>query len=313
MNEIAIDMSPSESPESTHKLLSAKYACSSPPKEECSTESTADTLQTEFRLQLLPAVNHSLVYYEEILDHLKSQENRLKIRSPETILQNHKITAELRAKMADWIIEVICKAECTQQTLFMAVNIIDRFLENAKQSYKGSEIHLIGVVAMLLASKLEDVTGMDITFMYEQVVHKKITKREMADFELRIIEGIGFAVCAPTELDFLEVYSENLSESITGSILSKAKYIATLNLHSLAISAIKPSLKAAASICMSIRDDTGTSPDQELLNKLASLSSASIEEIQETEKRVEQHKAEFKKLYPKLKNALNYMQSGCLL
>jgi len=314
MNEITIDMSPCGSPSSAHKLLETnseqKLICQS--KEEAkniSNELTNDTCsnsQTEFRLQLLPTVNHSLVYFDEILTHLLNREEKLLPLKTDSILSNHKISSDLRAKMVDWIIEVIYKAECTAQTLFISVGVLDRFLANSGQSYKSSEMHLIGVISMLLASKFEDVGGMDINFMFEQVVHKKISQSEMVDFELKMLHEIKYIVCAPTELDFLEVFAENMSEYITGSIMSQAKYISTLNLHSAKLATQKPSLKAAATLLQALRNDPEM-PFDEIKQKLAKLSHSSVLQIEELSKQIEEHRADFKKLYPKLKNALNYI------
>jgi len=311
MKEISIEMSPCKSPESTQKLFPNKsYLQSAKPilKEHVS-ESTADTyhsFQFECRLQIISTINPRLTYQDEILHHLKKKEEVLKIISTKSILEKHKITADFRAKMVDWIIEVTSKAECTSQTLFLSVAILDRFLQNSRTSYKNSNLHLIGVVSMLLASKFEEIQGMDIGFMYSQVVHKKISEKEMADFEIRLFEDLQFAVLSPTEYEFVEVYCESLGEGL-GNVLAQALYIAILNLHSVELAGIKPSLRAAANLFISIKESLVLSSKQ-TLKKLSFMSGASEEEVEETAKRIEDHRRDFKKLYPKLKNAINYAQ-----
>ena len=38
-------------------------------------------------------------------------------------LGNHKITASLRARMTDWMIEVLTNFKCDDQTYFLAINL----------------------------------------------------------------------------------------------------------------------------------------------------------------------------------------------
>lgn len=309
MKEISINMSPCDTPESTQKLFPNKSYIQSAknPFKEGTTESTTDTyhsFQTEFRLQILPVINPRLGYLEEIISNLRRQEEEFKVSS-ELILKKHKISANLRAKMVDWIVEVICKAECIPQTFFRSVAIMDRFLQCTKNAYKSSSIQLIGVVSMLLASKFEEVSGMDITFMYSQVVHKKITQKEMADFEIEMIRTLGFTVLVPTEFEFVETYIENLGGGL-GTTLAQAQHIATLNLHSLEISGIKPSLRAAANLYISTKEALA-SPSREIMKRLSLMAGTSVECIEGISKKIEQHRKDFKKLYPKLKNAINYI------
>jgi hypothetical protein len=47
---------------------------------------------------------------------------------PMLFLKNHGITAALRAKMVDWMIEVLTSYKCSEQTFFMAVRVMDTFL-----------------------------------------------------------------------------------------------------------------------------------------------------------------------------------------
>lgn len=41
----------------------------------------------------------------------------------------HKITPALRARMVDWMIEVLTNFKCDDQTFFLAVSLLDRYLK----------------------------------------------------------------------------------------------------------------------------------------------------------------------------------------
>lgn len=56
----------------------------------------------------------------------------------------------MRSVLVDWLVEVAEEYNLTQQTLFMTVNYIDRFLWTTKIAR--SSLQLLGVSSMLLAS-----------------------------------------------------------------------------------------------------------------------------------------------------------------
>jgi hypothetical protein len=66
-----------------------------------------------------------LHYSDDILDYIKLRETQT---TPVMCLDKHNIPANLRAKMVDWMIEVLASYKCTEQTFFLAVRIMDKFL-----------------------------------------------------------------------------------------------------------------------------------------------------------------------------------------
>lgn len=48
-------------------------------------------------------------------------------------LMNHKITGIYRAKMVDWMVEVLSAFKCSDQTFFLAVNLMDRYFSELSQ------------------------------------------------------------------------------------------------------------------------------------------------------------------------------------
>ena len=51
---------------------------------------------------------------------------------PAECLARHKITPNLRAKMIDWMVEVMCSYKCSDQAFFLAVNYMDTFFEKTQ-------------------------------------------------------------------------------------------------------------------------------------------------------------------------------------
>nr|CAD1830625.1 unnamed protein product [Ananas comosus var. bracteatus] len=99
-------------------------------------------------------------YVEDIYNFYRKDENSGCV-SPNYMANQFDINEKMRAILIDWLIEartinVHYKFELMDETLFLTVNIIDRFL--ARQNVVRKKLQLVGVTAMLLACKYEEVT-----------------------------------------------------------------------------------------------------------------------------------------------------------
>ena len=69
------------------------------------------------------------------------------------------INAKMRAILIDWLVEVHLKFKLMPETLYLTVNLIDRFLE--KEQIMRGKLQLVGTTAMFMASKQEETFGPD--------------------------------------------------------------------------------------------------------------------------------------------------------
>lgn len=60
------------------------------------------------------------------------------------------ITASMRSILVDWLVEVSEEYKLHRETLFLAVNYIDRFL--SYMSVQRGKLQLVGAASMFLAS-----------------------------------------------------------------------------------------------------------------------------------------------------------------
>jgi hypothetical protein len=65
------------------------------------------------------------------------------------------VNENIRAVLVDWIINVHMKFKLLPETLFITVNLIDRFL--SKYSIDRSQVQLLGVASLLIATKYEEI------------------------------------------------------------------------------------------------------------------------------------------------------------
>jgi cyclin B len=65
------------------------------------------------------------------------------------------INERMRAILIDWIIEVHHKLSLMPETLYLTVYIIDQYL--SMETVQRKEVQLVGVSAMLIACKYEEI------------------------------------------------------------------------------------------------------------------------------------------------------------
>ncbi|KAF5779852.1 putative cyclin [Helianthus annuus] len=96
-------------------------------------------------------------YIDDIYAHYKKQEILSCVR-PSYMSQHRDITDRMRGLLIDWLIEeqVHYKFELMEETLYLTVNLIDWFLSCRPVVRKN--LQLVGITAMLLACKYEEVT-----------------------------------------------------------------------------------------------------------------------------------------------------------
>ncbi|XP_062098176.1 cyclin-B2-4-like isoform X2 [Humulus lupulus] len=94
-------------------------------------------------------------YIDEIYAYYKKVENSSCVSA--SYMENQPdINEKMRGILIDWLIEVHYKFELMDETLYLTVNLIDRFL--AVHSVPRKKLQLVGVTALLLACKYEEVS-----------------------------------------------------------------------------------------------------------------------------------------------------------
>lgn len=109
----------------------------------------------------------------------------------------------MRATLISWLIEVHMKFRLRTETLYIAVSILDRFCE--KQEVRKDDFQLIGVTALFIAAKYEEVSLQKI-MDYVNITAMAYSRREILDCEYQILKHLDFEVGVPTVYRFLERY-----------------------------------------------------------------------------------------------------------
>ncbi|KAB2045956.1 hypothetical protein ERO13_D01G165700v2 [Gossypium hirsutum] len=120
--------------------------------------------------------------------------------SPNYMDRQFDINEKMRAILIDWLIEVHYKFDLMEETLFLTINLIDRFLERCTVIRK--KLQLVGMTAMLLACKYEEVS-VPIVEDFVLISDKAYTRKDVLDMEKLMVNTLQFHMSVPTPYVFM--------------------------------------------------------------------------------------------------------------
>ncbi|KAL3633449.1 hypothetical protein CASFOL_022211 [Castilleja foliolosa] len=158
------------------------------------------------------------------------------------------ITQDMRAILIDWLVEVSDEYRMASDTLYLTVNLIDRFL--SKNYIEKQTLQLLGITCMLIATKYEEICAPRVEeFCF--ITDNTYTKDEVVQMESRVLNFVGFQLCVPTTKKFLRrfVQAAQVSYEVFSVELEfLANYLAELTLIDYNFLKFLPSLIAASAV-----------------------------------------------------------------
>jgi hypothetical protein len=101
------------------------------------------------------------------------------------------------------MIEVMTQFGSSKQTLMLATQILDLYMMRTQMQVRSSKYHLVGIVAMFIASKIEDVYPLRLEVVYERIGFKKFSLSKLKRLELKILKTLDFDMSFTTCVDVL--------------------------------------------------------------------------------------------------------------
>lgn len=186
------------------------------------------------------------MYVKDIYKYLRQLEAEQNVRP--NYLQGQEVTGNMRAILVDWMVQVCLKFRLLQETMYMAVGIIDRFLQDRPVPKK--QLQLVGVTAMFLASKYEEMYPPEISdFAY--VTDNAYTTAQIRDMEMTILRVLKFQLGRPSPLHFLRRASK-ISEA-TAEQHAVSKYFLELAMVDYDMVHFPPSMLASAALALTLK------------------------------------------------------------
>ncbi|XP_021286399.1 G2/mitotic-specific cyclin-2-like isoform X2 [Herrania umbratica] len=138
-------------------------------------------------------------YVDDIYAHYRETEVSYCV-SPNYMGRQFDINEKMRAILIDWLIEVHYKFQLMDETLFLTINLIDRFLEHCTVIRK--KLQLVGMTAMLLACKYEEVS-VPLVEDFVLISDKAYTRKDVLDMEKLMVNTLQFNMSVPTPYVFV--------------------------------------------------------------------------------------------------------------
>jgi len=160
------------------------------------------------------------------------------------------ILPKMRTVLVDWLIQVHSQFNLLQETLYLTVAILDRFLQDTACKIERKQLQLVGVAAMFIASKYEEMYAPEIgDFVY--ITDRAYTEPQIRDMEIKILHTLCFDLGRPLPLHFLRRNSK--AGNVDALTHTLAKYAMELTLVDYKMAHIKPSVIAASALALSLK------------------------------------------------------------
>lgn len=170
-------------------------------------------------------------YYKSELNCLASQEMLLKHPN---INQNRDI-------LVNWLVKIHNQFNLLPETLYLAVNVMDRFL--CKELVSLDKLQLVGTAALFIASKYEEVYSPSCK-NFANVTDGACSEEDIKQGEIFILQTLDFKLDYPNPLNFLRRISK--ADEYHMDCRTVAKYLLEITIVDFRFIGIAPSKCAAA-------------------------------------------------------------------
>ncbi|KAK3029175.1 hypothetical protein RJ639_038727 [Escallonia herrerae] len=156
------------------------------------------------------------------------------------------INASMRATLIDWLVEVAEEYRLVSDTLFLAVNYIDRYLSG--NTINRQRLQLLGVACMMIAAKYEEICAPRVEeFCY--ITDNTYSRDEVLEMESAVLNYLRFEMTAPTAICFLRHFvqvAQRVHKAPAMQLEFLASYLAELSLLDYSMLRYAPSMIAAS-------------------------------------------------------------------
>ena len=176
-------------------------------------------------------------------EYLSQLEIRVKIK--DYFPSQQEIKPKMRSILIDWLIQVHHRFKLYQETLYLTVWIIDRFL--MRKQVRKNKLQLVGVGAMLLAAKYEEIYSPEVRDLVH-ITDSAYTGQEIREMEKDLFFTLDYCLGTPLCLHFLRRFSK--AGDVTPEIHLMSKYLMELSQPQALSLQFPPSELAAGALCL---------------------------------------------------------------
>nr|UXY86651.1 cyclin B [Cryptomonas paramecium] len=154
--------------------------------------------------------------FSNIIININKMAKKIKSNDNYMLFQSN-INSKMRTILIDWLIDVHYKFKLIPKTLFLTVDIIDRFL--SLKNISKQKLQLVGVAAMLIASKYEEIYAPETRdFVY--ITDNAYTRDDIFRMETLICDCLDYDFSSSRLLNILSYNIKKTEETVDVICLS---------------------------------------------------------------------------------------------
>jgi len=158
------------------------------------------------------------------------------------------VSPAMRTILINWLIEVAEEYKLRRETLFLAVNYVDRFIQ-LQPNILRNILQLVGITCLLIASKYEEIEVPRVDELI-YITDNTYCAQDILDTEKLILNTLDYDLTVSTVATFLPSFSEVAGSS--QEILCHSQFLADMTLTNYQLLAsYPPSLLAGSIVCLS--------------------------------------------------------------
>jgi len=189
-------------------------------------------------------------YVNEIYEYMRFMERSQAIKKEYLNGRVGVIMPKMRSVLVEWLVEVHQQFSLLQETLYLSVCILDRYMQVNAEKVPRKQLQLVGVTAMFIAAKYEEMYAPEIgDFVY--ITDNAYTPSQIREMEIKIMSVLRFDLGRPLPLHFLRRNSK--AGQVDATAHTMAKYVMELTLLEYRFVHVLPSEVAAAALAFSLK------------------------------------------------------------
>ncbi|CAK9181123.1 unnamed protein product [Ilex paraguariensis] len=182
-------------------------------------------------------------YVEDIYKYYKLTEDEGRVH--DYLDSQPDINSKMRTILVDWLIEVHRKFELVPESLYLTLNVVDRFL--SMKTIPRRELQLVGISSMLIACKYEEIWAPEVND-FIAISDNAYVREQVLLMEKAILGKLEWYLTVPTPYVFLVRYIK-ASDPSDQKMENMVFFLAELGLmHYSTIILYCPSMLAAAAV-----------------------------------------------------------------
>ncbi|KAF8920264.1 cyclin-like protein [Mucidula mucida] len=135
-------------------------------------------------------------YADDIFTYMQDLEEEV-MPNPDYMDAQNEITWEMRQTLVDWLLQAHLRYHMIPETVWIAINIVDRFL--SKRVVSLAKLQLVGIAALFIAAKYEEIMAPSVD-EFVAMAENGYSREEVLKGERIILQSLGFHIshyCSP--------------------------------------------------------------------------------------------------------------------